>query len=406
MKKLFIIHPFFFAIFPILHLFAYNIDNFSLDVVLNPIAITSCFALLAWSLLSFVLKSKKKAGLLVSLFLLLFFSYTPRYSALAGLHFMVGGVTIGPDEILLPTWGALFSLGAYVSVRTRRNVHTFTKLFNIVSVALVLISLINIGSYKIKTRAVWEDNKNIEYNEANLEGSKKPAILPHIYYIILDGYARADILKEIYQYDNTELLDYLTQKGFYIAKKSRSNYCQTALSLASSLNFKYLDDLVDQIGIEYSNREPLRNMISNNRAVHFLKQEGYLFVAFSSGYQITEIRNPDIYLTKGIFLDEFKIGLMHTTPVPALLNKLEISYIHNLHRKRILYIFDHFREISKMETPIFVFAHIVALHPPFVFGRRGEKIKPRGMFTHSDGSHPYKFIKARYKADPDKDNNS
>jgi hypothetical protein len=65
---------------------------------------------------------------------------------------------------------------------------------------------------------------------------------PDIYYIILDGYGRSDVLKK-YGYDNSDFLNSLRDLGFYVADCAQSNYAQTKLSLTSSLNFNYVDAL-------------------------------------------------------------------------------------------------------------------------------------------------------------------
>jgi hypothetical protein len=54
---------------------------------------------------------------------------------------------------------------------------------------------------------------------------KEYGLFPDIYYVILDGYARADILDELYGYDNSRFLDYLERHGFFVAETSHSNYC-------------------------------------------------------------------------------------------------------------------------------------------------------------------------------------
>ena len=64
-----------------------------------------------------------------------------------------------------------------------------------------------------------------------------------IYYIVLDGYARGDILKEIYAYDNQPFLTQLEELGFYVADSSYANYNQTRLSIPSALNMAYMQDL-------------------------------------------------------------------------------------------------------------------------------------------------------------------
>ena len=69
---------------------------------------------------------------------------------------------------------------------------------------------------------------------------------PDIYYIILDGYGRSDVLKNEYGYDNSDFLNALRDLGFTVSECSQSNYAQTQMSLASSLNFNYIDVLSDR----------------------------------------------------------------------------------------------------------------------------------------------------------------
>jgi hypothetical protein len=46
-------------------------------------------------------------------------------------------------------------------------------------------------------------------------------------------------------------------------------------------------------------------------------------------------------------------------------------------RERTLYLFDEVPKIARREEPTFTFAHILAPHPPFVFGEDGEDVSPR-----------------------------
>ena len=50
------------------------------------------------------------------------------------------------------------------------------------------------------------------------------------------------------------------------------------------------------------------------------------------------------------------------------------------------YVFDELPEAGDRETPLFVFAHVMSPHPPFVFGRNGEKVAQTRRFTLYDGS--------------------
>jgi hypothetical protein len=67
--------------------------------------------------------------------------------------------------------------------------------------------------------------------------------LPDVYYIVLDGYGRADVLSSIFNYDNSEFIEFLKEKGFYVGERSHSNYIETYLSLTSSLNLVHSADL-------------------------------------------------------------------------------------------------------------------------------------------------------------------
>jgi hypothetical protein len=385
-KKALVIHPFLFAIFPVLFLFAHNIHIFHVSQILGPVATTACLALLPWSVLSVVLRDKKRAGLVVSLFFLLFFSYSICYVQIRA--FMVGVPrlsTIVTREHVLVAWIVLFSLGTYCFIKTRISLHNLTNIANIVAGSLAVISLANIAAYEFRMRSAWEGGGTLGRVEANPAGLEEPGVLPDIYYIILDGYARADILEEIYLYDNAEFLDYLTRKGFYVARESRSNYCQTLLSLASSLNMTYLDDLAQRIGIEYRGPRPMTGMIRNNAVIRFLKQYGYDIVVFPSGSSRTEIGNVDIYMASRWSLDEFQTMLISMTPIPFVANQLGVYDEYGFHRERILYTFDHLPRMAELEGPIFVFAHIIAPHPPFVFGVQGEEIDPEYPFVRFDG---------------------
>lgn len=49
------------------------------------------------------------------------------------------------------------------------------------------------------------------------EVQRPEGIPPDVYLIILGAYLRDDILLEVYQYDNSEFIDALTELGFYVA---------------------------------------------------------------------------------------------------------------------------------------------------------------------------------------------
>lgn len=388
MKRPFVIHPFLFAVFPILSLFAHNMAVIFFEEILIPSIATIIFTLLLFFFLDFILKDKQKAGLIVTLFLFLFFSYGHFYDLIKYLTLnVIKGFDTGLEKAIFLSFAIIFILCAYFCVKTRRRLINLTNFLNVVSVSLVVICSVNIGLYKLKTVNIWQNKESLKNSEINTMDSKQTIKLPNIYYIILDGYAREDILKELYRYDNAEFLNYLIKKGFYIASKSNSNYCQTNLSLASSLNMEYLDSLAEAIDVENSDHRLLVDVIKNNAVFRFLKKHGYTIIAFSSGYYGTEIEKADIYISSGSSMNLFQNELINITPLPVIFSALIKKREYDLHRERIMGIFYNLKNISKKKSPYFVFVHIFCPHPPFVFGPRGEKINPMQKFTIGDGSH-------------------
>jgi len=371
MKKPFVIHPVLFAIFPVLFLFAHNVNRVSFSETLVPMAIVLGSALLLLLLFRLILRDSKKAGIVVSILLILVFSYGHAFNLIRG-----GGEIGYLHRYLLPPWGMLFICSAYFIIRTRTNLHNLTNVLNIVVTSLITISLINIGAYKFKSNVTSQDIKNTQNIEINSIDSGKPDALRDIYYIILDRYASTSTLKEIYNFDNSEFINYLSDKGFYRASKSTANYLKTAHSLASSLNMEYINYLSEMIGEESGNWRPLHAMLQDYKVWRFLKSKGYKFIHFGSWWEPTR-RNKyaDINFKLPHSLSEFSDVLYKTTMLYPIDWRLGITgYALDWRQqqwKRILQKFDKLAEVPNIKEPTFTFGHFLTLHSPYVFDANG-----------------------------------
>jgi hypothetical protein len=67
----------------------------------------------------------------------------------------------------------------------------------------------------------------------------KKAMHANIYYLIMDGYARQDILSTDFHFDNESFLSEIEKRGFYVARRARSSYIATYLTLFSLLEMNY-----------------------------------------------------------------------------------------------------------------------------------------------------------------------
>ena len=370
LKRPFPVHHLLLALAPILFLYSHNAAKLPIapSELLLPLAVSFAAALGLWLLLWAAMRSSRRAALVVSLFLVLFFLYGQVQGAISPKS---------PPVLLLTTAVGILALGTIFLARPRREFTGLTVFLNLTSLALVFINLITgvpaflrVGTPKTSvSRAVRTDTTS----------------LPDIYYVILDAHARNDVLKNVYDCDNSDFTNWLKQNGFRIAEAGRSNYSQTYLSLASSLNMEYLDSVAARVGPESDNRSVLVHMIADNRVMKELRQRGYTLVSFASGYTGTDIKNADVHFAPRWALSEFQNVLISTTPLPLILDRLLHRSQYDIHRSEVLYALQHLPDAARLPHPVFVFAHIVSPHPPFVFGAHGEKVDPKGFFTMTEG---------------------
>ncbi|HMB23244.1 MAG: hypothetical protein ACM33V_01020, partial [Chloroflexota bacterium] len=224
----------------------------------------------------------------------------------------------------------------------------------------------------------------------------KPASPPDIYYIILDGYGRQDMLEQIYRFNNDKFTAYLKSRGFFVADMAHSNYVQTPLSLSASLNFDYINFAEEYAGPRSINRLPLFDLLRNSRARALLESAGYRFVSTSSGYPFTEFTDADVYLSPYLHsLNELERFYLSTTALDSFIstdtpwgNSLRY-YLplpgYEASRQRILYSLQELQRIPELEGPKFVFVHIVGPHPPFVLNHLGEAVEPSHVYLAGDG---------------------
>jgi len=182
--------------------------------------------------------------------------------------------------------------------------------------------------------------------------------------------------------------------GFFVARCSQSNYTQTELSMASALNFNYLPALGDRFTPDNDDRSELAKLIRGNAVRRLLKNLGYTDVAFETGYYWIQIEDADVYFSPSTSalesfealggLNSFELMLINTTAgllltdaasvLPKFL-EAAVDYPFQRHRERVLYDLEKLRGVPlTVESPKFVYAHIVAPHFPYVFGPNGEYV--------------------------------
>jgi hypothetical protein len=392
------IHPFLWAIYPILSLVANNLGQVYLwmaarSLVLS-LLVTSLLFILAW----LIFRDWHKAALPVSLLVVMVFAYGHIYPSIEDAAIL--GINIGRHRYLMVVLFFLMAaLLVWVARRKRNTLGAVTQAVNIIALILVAIPLFQITRYQLAQAAAHQSTSNTATDARTLPGFSslslpdgKPA--PDVYYIILDAYGRQDTLRDYFSYDNSAFIARLEELGFFVADCSQSNYSVTEFSIASALNMDYLDQLKADSG-----SSAFDELISHSAVRQAFESLGYQSVAFESGYGLTELKDADSYYSPNLRpglanylggINAFEALLLRTSIGFLIYERFEtlpdsiktmLSTAYAEHRTRILYTFDSLEQVSAQDGPQFAFAHILAPHNPFVFGPDGELVVRSTPFT-------------------------
>lgn len=377
-------HPILFASYIVLALYAHNLGQVIPSVVFRPLILTVLFGLILLGLYWLLVKNIHLAGIMATWSLVLFAIYGRLYEFLKSLGW---GASIARHRYLLPLWAILFLSGMFLLLRRRKqkNYRLATTVLNTVTIALVLFSLFSIAHYSInKSRTAQNYESSVQKSDISLE---VPEERPDVYYILLDGYTRADVLMARYGFDNKDFLQSLEELGFYVADCSRSNYHHTHLSLPTMLNMGYLEDLLDEIPEDSNLGDlPLEHLIKNNRVMELFKSVGYKTISFETNFYWSNIEDTDLYFRatneavattslsplEDMYLDTTILkaifDLVLASSKPGLQAPMMATEVHNV---QVNFILDKLKTLHEIEGSTFTFAHLIVPHPPFIFTEAG-----------------------------------
>jgi tetratricopeptide (TPR) repeat protein len=267
------------------------------------------------------------------------------------------------------------------------------------SIVLIAFPLYSLANHEISNKESDLFFRAASDREALAVNFKQSDPKPDIYYIIMDAYLRDDVMNEFWGFDNSEFNKFLTNRGFYVAPKSRSNYPRTIYSLASSLNMEYIPrDLGGDSNHEH-NKIPLIDAIEKNRVVSFLKSIGYLYVHLSVDTNYTNRPGQaDIVISNRKYISYFSQYLLNKTIFKSL--KSHSLGVVQTKRNNILYGFNKLEEIPKIDEPTFTFAHFIMPHGPQAFDENGDiPIQNKNESKNYFGELLYANKKIKYLVD-------
>ncbi len=362
-----------FALYPVLHIAAANPGQVDASALVLAVVATLAAGSAMLLCLRPLLGNWLRAGFGVTWFVILFFAYGPLNAWIDGL----GG---DPDQQLVKDtpwngeslqlihsllWLLLLGVGWHLLKLLRETSVRLPMAVNLMSGLLLAFAL-----FQWLTSADLRASKPV----AAASTVTVPTDRPDIYFIVLDGYSRADVLDEYYGFDNNPFMKDLERRGFQVADKSNSNYAWTLLSLASTLNMDFvpvlMGELFDPHGLD---REHVYRLLRDNRAAAFLRARGYRYIHLQSTWGGTG-HNPyaDAFLPcgGGLFRDDFLLAISETSWLRALGSSATMD-LASCHLRN----FESLNTLAREPGPKFVFAHFLLPHHPYLFDRKGTVLR-------------------------------
>jgi hypothetical protein len=375
MKKLLsYLHPFLFAVYPILELRNHNITYVETAAVVRPIILSILATALLWGVLRLVIGDWQKSGIITTLAVLFFFSYGHAFIQIESVF----GFVIRHRYLTLIYAGALLLLSILVRWKLKRP-ETVIHFLTVTGGLLTIFSLVRSLQYDLAIYQSARRSGNLQSSLIQDVNETVGAEKPDIYLILLDAHTSVRTLKDEFDYDASAFLGQLEDLGFYVAECAQSNYPITKLSVTSVFYANY-------------HQEPTLYPVYSSLVVETLRSEGYKVITFENrshghfdiGEDLRLSRNQT--LLSGIDLrgglSEFEVMLWKTSfariayDMPQLIPQFNVESLHEWeyyeHYQQTYFMLDELKQLPEMEGPKLVFVHFLVPHPPFIFAPDGE----------------------------------
>lgn len=387
------LHPLFIALYAVLAILANNIFDARVQSAGRALILSAILAMVLCAVTYLLRRQLHTACTVASVLLAGFFSYGHLYDWGRQLSPMASEIV--RHRFLLPTFVALVALSVLYLWGRPQISRALTPALNLAGLALVIMPIASVvrGELEVQRLSSVRDDSQ-DSCRLSISAGKETR---DVYYLVFDEYARADVLAESYAIDNGEFISALERRGFFVADGSQSNYANTGMSLASSLNMDYLP-LEGQSWQESEN--DYWTGIADNEVRRQLACVGYSVVGFDSGYDWSTWEDADVFLSPiqgregtalSAGLNAFEALLVYSSLLRVAVDAsiaLPEVLIPDLgapmerHRQRILFTLEVLEgSVFELRAPKFVFAHVIAPHRPFVFGPEGEARGAGEIFT-------------------------
>ena len=148
---------------------------------------------------------------------------------------------------------------------------------------------------------------------------------------------------------------------------------------------EYLNYLTDKVGTDSKDVSPLFNMIYDNKVLKEFRDKEYRIYYLDTGFlpYPTDMKSDmNLCTSNNYFNSQFQILILRM----SMLNPVYQKFFEDDYREKILCTFEEIPKIHKQsDDPVFVFAHIMVPHSPYIFGPNGENVDSKSFEMESSG---------------------
>ena len=195
---------------------------------------------------------------------------------------------------------------------------------------------------------------------------------PNVFFVVLDGYPGLQALEQDFGLTKIELMAELHQRGFQVPTSVWSPYWSTELAVPSMLQMDYP---VEEGPRNTTTRRGLHQVIAgDNHLMRILRDNGYRTVMVEAGWTGSSCGSAFDTCVSSPWLDDLVFavlweGLVARSLVASRGHAYTVSTQATMDWLRT-----NAADLTDDETPTFVFAHLIAPHPPLFLDSSCETI--------------------------------
>jgi len=349
------------------------------EVILYSLILAVPVAALGW-MVNLLVRDKIKTSLMLSALLVVFCFYNEIYSI---VFWTAKGLGRMNDNVLswLVFGGVLFyALMVIVAgLKTKRDLSPLNKLLEVVTVSVLASIILQSVSENMFQNRVHA--RELQESAIAPVAAGAPDERPDIYFIIMDSHTSPEQLQRNWNYDESDWVHRVEQRGFLVVTNARSNFAYTPYCILTALDMDYPEP---PINLEIREWDPSVSVALNQaKVVQLLSRAGYRIYNFSpfdvagqrASYHVEWFPYPAV---EGL-MSLMRSSILGTPAMSFMWPKPDVDNDLAAQSQKLMQQVENLPPRRKGEAPRFVYLHLMLPHFPYVLDRFGNRRKPAGQ---------------------------